>query len=137
MSTFNNLEILVFAKLCGIINSIKSFKYKNKMVAIQFYKKFLTEFVRQQMILLGPNLAVDTVNRVEGIEVNNRGQVVEIIGEYNLILQSVVEEFSKLSPQLTNYFIHMQFSRYPEIAAEYPASLSKVNLVCSLIKTDL
>ena len=46
------------------------------MVAIQFYRKFITEFVREQMIVLGPNLAVDTANRAEGITINNRGQVV-------------------------------------------------------------
>lgn len=103
------------------------------MVSIQLYKKFITEFVREQMIVLGPNLAVDTANRAEGLEVNNKGQVVQIVGEGNMVLQLVVQEFLKLSPQLTNYSIHSLFVRYPDIAEEYPEHFTKVSLVCPLM----
>ncbi|QQS23223.1 hypothetical protein IPM19_01505 [bacterium] len=104
------------------------------MVAEQFYKKFITQFVKQQMILLGPTLAVDTVNRVEGLEVNSRGQVVQIVGDYPSILQATVEEFSRLSQLLTTHFLHLLFTQYPQIAAEYQGPMHKPSLVCSLIK---
>lgn len=103
------------------------------MVEIQFYKKFITEFVREQMIVLGPNLAVDTANRVDGLQVNNKGQVQDIVGDGSMILQLVVGEFIKLSPQLANYTVHSLFARYPDIAAEYPVHFSKINLVCPLM----
>ncbi len=103
------------------------------MVPIQFYKKFITEFVREQMIVLGPNLAVDTANLVKGLQVNDKGQVVEISAEGNQILHLLVQEFTKLSSQLTNYSVHSLFMRYPDIAAEYPEHFSKVSLVCPLI----
>ena len=104
------------------------------MVAEQFYKKFITQFVKQQMVLLGENLAVDTANRVEGLEVNVRGQVVQIVGEYPVILQMLVDEFSRLSPLLTTHFLNIQFSQYPQIAEEYPGAKPKSSLVCSLMK---
>ncbi len=103
------------------------------MVAIQFYRKFITEFVREQMIVLGPNLAVDTANRAEGITINNRGQVVEIVGEGSQVLFLVVQEYLKLSPQLTNYSIHSLFVKYPDIAEEYPEHFTKVSLICPLM----
>lgn len=106
------------------------------MVSTQFYKKFITDFVREQMVVLGPNLAVDTANRVEGLEVNPRGQVLQIVGESNLVLQTLVHEFSKLSPQLVNYFIHTHFVRFPEIAAEFPERLPKTSFICSLIRPE-
>ncbi len=106
------------------------------MVGIQFYKKFITEFVREQMIVLGPNLAVDTANLVPGLQVNDKGQVTDITPEGNQILHLLVQEFTKLSPQLTNYSVHTLFSRYPDIAEEYPESFSKVSLVCPLIISE-
>lgn len=106
------------------------------MVAVQFYKKFITEFVRQQMIVLGPNLAVDTANRAEGVEVNNKGQVIEIVGDYNQVLHLVVQEFLKLSPQLTNFSIHTLFAKYPDIAEEYPEHFTKISLVCPLMAPE-
>lgn len=104
------------------------------MVAEQFYRKFITEFVKQQMILLGPSLAVDAANRAEGLEVNRRGQVTQIVGDYPTVLQAVIEEFSRLSPSLTMHFLHIHFAQYPQIAAEYPGPTQKSSLICSLIK---
>lgn len=103
------------------------------MVAIQFYRKFITEFVREQMIVLGPNLAVDTANRAEGLAINSRGQVTEIIGDGSQVLYLLVQEYLKLSPQLTNYTIHTLFLKYPDIAEEYPEHFTKVSLICPLM----
>lgn len=105
------------------------------MVAEQFYKKFITQFIKQQMVLLGPSLAVDTANRVEGLEVNARGQVLQIVGDSPSILQAMVEEFSRLSELMTTHFLHLLFAQYPQIAAEYNGPMHKSTLVCSLIKT--
>jgi len=103
------------------------------MVAIQFYRKFITDFVREQMIVLGPNLAVDTANRAEGLAINSRGQVTEIIGDGSQVLYLLVQEYLKLSPQLTNYTIHTLFLKYPDIAEEYPEHFTKVSLICPLM----
>ena len=98
------------------------------------YKQFITEFTKQQMVILGANLAVDTANRVEGLEVNSRGQVLDIFGDENLVLQALVNEFTKLSPQLAYYVVHGLFPRFPEIEEQYPGNLPRVSLTCTLMR---
>ncbi len=104
------------------------------MTTLPKYKQLISEFVRQQMIVLGSNLATSTANRVGGLEVNNAGSVVILEGEPKNILADLVTEFQKLSPQLAIYLTQLIFVRYPDIAAEFPNTLPKSNFVCSLIK---
>jgi hypothetical protein len=107
---------------------------ENKMVQIPKYKQFISEFVRQQMTVLGPNLAVSTANRTVGLEVNHKGAALEITGDPALVLKTMLGEFSKLSPHLTNYFTRTFFVKYPDIAEEYGEPIPKINFVCALIK---
>jgi hypothetical protein len=104
------------------------------MVQLPKYKQFMSEFVRQQMIVIGPDLAISTANRTTGLEVNNKGAALEIIGDPALVLKTMLGEFSKLSPHLTNYFIRSFFAKYPDIAEEFGDPLPKINFVCALIK---
>ena len=62
------------------------------MVPIQNYKKFLTEFVRKHMVILGPNIAVETANLVQGLEVDNSGEVLRLEGTSNLVLQDFAQK---------------------------------------------
>jgi hypothetical protein len=104
------------------------------MTTLPKYKQLISEFVRQQMMVLGPNLATSTANRISGLEVNGVGSVVVLEGEPKIVLADLVAEFQKLSPQLATYLTHLIFVRYPDIAAEFPNNLPKSNFVCSLIK---
>lgn len=98
------------------------------------YRQFISEFTRQQMIILGPNLATDAANRVDGLEVNSRGQVVDMVGDEVLITQAFLNEFLKLSPPLTSYVAHSLFDRFPEIEEQNSGKFSKVQLTCTLMK---
>ncbi|HMQ02022.1 MAG TPA: hypothetical protein PKD79_03070 [Candidatus Doudnabacteria bacterium] len=105
------------------------------MAQLPEYKKFISEFVRKQMIMLGPDLAVSTANKTTGLEVDQRGAVINIAGDPVLILKNLFNEFLKLTPQLTNYIAHLFFTKYPGIAEEYNEPLSRPQLVCALIKS--
>ena len=104
------------------------------MAILPKYKQFISEFVRQQMVVLGPDLAVSTANRAAGLEVDHKGAAITISGEPSLVLKNLLSEFLKLSPQLTTYFIRTFFAKYPDIAEEYSDPLPKTNFVCALIK---
>lgn len=104
------------------------------MAIVPKYKQFISEFVREQMIVLGPDLAVSTANRTEGLEVDQRGSVSAITGDVLLVLKNCLAEFQKLSPQLTPYFTGKMFAKYPEIAEEYGEPLGKTSFKCALIK---
>ena len=105
------------------------------MTNLPKYKQLISEFVRQQMVVLGPNLAISAANRVVGLEVNASGSVTVLDQEPGKVLSELVQEFQKLSPALMTYLIQLLFVRYPDIAAEFPGALPKSNFVCSLTKT--
>lgn len=104
------------------------------MTTLPKYKQLISECVRQQMIILGPNLAVSTANRVNDLEVNASGSVVVIGQNPAKILVDLISEFQKLSPDLVNHMTRLLFVRYPDIAAEFPVALPKSNFVCTLTK---
>lgn len=102
------------------------------MVIVPKYKQFISEFVRQQIIVLGPRIAVSTANRTVGLQVDHKGSVIELQGDPLLILKGMLNEFNKLMPQLTSYFIQSFFTKYPEIADEYGEPIGKSNFHCAL-----
>lgn len=114
---------------------IQDDKKKPKLMAIlPKYKQFISEFVREQMIVLGPDLAVSTANRTEGLEVDQKGSVAGVTGDVVLVLKNLISEFQKLSPQLTPFFVNAMFVKYPDIAEEYGEPLPKTSFHCALIK---
>lgn len=104
------------------------------MTTLPKYKQLISEFMRQQMMVLGPNLAVSTANRVSGLEVNSSGSVIVLDKEPPKVLGELVDEFQKLSPILINHLTNLMLVKYPDIADEFPGSLPKSNFVCNLIK---
>lgn len=101
------------------------------------YKQYISEFIRRQAIILGPNLATDTANRIEGLEVNDRGQIIGIVGDEVLILQALLGEFGKLSAELTSYVAHALFERFPEISEQHASDLPKVSISCPLMRSKV
>ncbi len=104
------------------------------MAILPKYKQFISEFVREQMIVLGPDLAVSTANRTEGLEVDQKGSATAITGDATLVLKNFISEFQKLSPQLTPFFVGTMFVKYPDIAEDYGEPLPKTAFKCALIK---
>ncbi len=102
------------------------------MANLPKYKQFISEFVRQQINVLGPQIAVSTANRTAGLQVDYKGSVIVIEGDATLVLKGLLSEFSKLIPQLTSYFVEGFFAKYPDIAEEYGESPAKSNFHCAL-----
>lgn len=104
------------------------------MAQLPKYKQLISEFIRQQMVVMGPDLAISIANRASGLEVDHKGAVTNITGDPTLVLRNLMSEFLKLSPSLSPYFVSMIFSKYPDIAEEYGQPIPKTNFVCALIK---
>ncbi len=105
---------------------------QKSMAIVPKYKQFISEFVRQQITVLGPQIAVSTANRTEGLQVDHRGSVTELQGDPLLVLKGMLNEFNKLMPQLTSYFVQGFFTKYPDIAEEYGEPIGKSNFHCAL-----
>lgn len=106
------------------------------MVEIQNYKEFITEFIRKQMIIFGPNVARDIAHRVAGIKVDLTGEVLEITGSPPLVLQDLVREYQRLSGPVTVLNLSLLFEHHPDIKAEFSPPLPRIKLVCALIDDE-
>lgn len=84
-------------------------------------------------MLLGPSVAVSTANRVAGLEVNRSG-ILDLQGEPILILESLIEEFEKLTPEVTKYLVVREMEDFPELKSEFNRQFSAPRLRCPLVE---
>lgn len=62
----------------------------------ELYKQILTSLIQKQMLLVGKNVAVQKVKNMHGIKIDDNGNVLELSGNLNQILESVLEAFTDL-----------------------------------------
>ena len=82
---------------------------------IEDYKKALTDLVRKQMIVLGPNIALDKARKVPGMVIDDQGTVTEVTGNPHLILKGVANEYMNLSGQIAQMTLNTLLEKYPNI----------------------
>lgn len=79
------------------------------------YKKMLTDLVKQQMVVLGPNIALDKARKVAGVKISDTGDVTEFTGDPHLILKGVANEYMMLSGQIAQMTLNTLLEKYPGI----------------------
>ncbi len=102
------------------------------MTPISNYKRFITEFVRRHMVILGPNIARDTALGVTGLTIDSTGDATDITGSPPLVMQELINAYMDLSAPVTQLALYSLLDQYPEVKAEYNQPLEKIHLVCSL-----
>ncbi len=60
-------------------------------------KKILTEVIRRQVAILGPDITIAKVKNVPGIQVNEKGEVISIEGDPQVLLTALINQFVELS----------------------------------------
>lgn len=63
----------------------------------QDYKSLLSEVIKKQIVILGPDITLIKARNVNGITVSDDGTVTEIIGEPQTITQNLIDQFVQLS----------------------------------------
>ena len=82
---------------------------------IDSYKKMLSDLIKKQMIMLGPNIALDKARKVPGIRVSDEGVVTDITGDAKLVLKGVANEYMTLSGQIAQMTLNTLLEKYPGI----------------------
>jgi len=80
------------------------------------YKKLFTELIKKQMIVLGPDITNAKVKNVQGIEINDQGEVTSINGDPQAILQSLINQFVELSGMIVKKTMESILTTYPGMA---------------------
>ena len=84
-------------------------------MTIEDYKNLISEIIKKQIDILGPEIAVRRAKNVEGIETDDDGHVTGIKGDPEVVLQKLVEEYISLSGQIVKNILNPVFEKYPEI----------------------
>ena len=79
------------------------------------YKKIFTELIKKQMVVLGPDITLAKVKNVQGIEVNENGDVTNINGDAQQILQLLINQFVELSGAIVKKTMESILMTYPGV----------------------
>jgi hypothetical protein len=79
------------------------------------YKKMLTDLIQKQMIVLGPNIALDKARKVPGLTVGDSGEVLGISGNAQMVLKNVAGEYMNLSGQIAQMTLDSLLEKYPDV----------------------
>lgn len=79
------------------------------------YKQMLTEIIKKQIVILGPQIAVLKARNVPGITVSDDGVVLDINGDEQTILHKLIDEYVALSGEIVKNAVNSIFQKYPSI----------------------
>ncbi|HYV33218.1 MAG TPA: hypothetical protein VE973_00005 [Candidatus Limnocylindria bacterium] len=79
------------------------------------YQKLLTELIQKQMVIFGPNIALDKAKKVPGLTIDNNGSVLSISGEPQMVLKNVAAEYESLSPQIAKMTLGSLLEKYSTV----------------------
>ena len=79
------------------------------------YKQMLSEIIKKQIVILGPQIAVLKARGVIGLKVSDDGNVTEISGPEQTILQNLIDTYVALSGEIVKNAVNSIFEKYPSI----------------------
>ncbi len=85
------------------------------MAAEQDYHNLINEIIAKQVVILGPSIVFLKAKNVKGLKLDDQGKVVDISGDPQEVLQSLVNEYILLSGQIVKNILSPVFAKYPEI----------------------
>jgi len=79
------------------------------------YGNMLTDLIQKQMVVLGPNIALDKARKVAGLKVSDDGTVLEVSGDPQMVLKGVANEYMQLSGQIAQMTLNSLLEKYPQM----------------------
>lgn len=79
------------------------------------YRLLLTDLIKKQMIMLGPNLVISKARKVEGLTVADDGTVTAINGDAQIVLKKLANQFMELSGNIARMTLEALLEKYPGI----------------------
>lgn len=85
------------------------------MTDIDEYKNMLSDLIKKQMVMLGPNVALGIARKINGLNVGDDGTVTDISGDPQIVMEGVANEYMKLSGQIAQMTMETILEKYPGI----------------------
>jgi hypothetical protein len=96
------------------------------------YKGILTELIKKQMVILGPDITLLKVKNVKGITIASDGTVTSLEGDPKQILQNLINEFVELSGMIVKKVMESIITSNPGMSALAELSQNVSDSVSSL-----
>lgn len=80
------------------------------------YKQIFSELIKKQMLILGPQITLSKVKSVPGITVDANGEVTNIQGDSQALLQNLINQFVELSGLIVKKTMESILTSYPNLA---------------------
>lgn len=74
----------------------------------------LSSLIKKQIEILGQGVALNTVRKVESLTVSDDGVVIEIKGDPQEAMESVINQYINLSRQIAQTTIKAIIEKYPD-----------------------
>lgn len=84
-------------------------------ISLDEYKKLLTEIIKKQIIILGPDITLVKARNVSALTVAGDGSVTAISGDPQAALQGLIDEFVSLSGLIVKKTMEPLLSKYPSL----------------------
>lgn len=79
------------------------------------YQNVLTDLIKRQMVMLGPNVALGQARKVEGLVVDEDGTVTAITQDPQQVLSQVAKQYIALSGQIAQMTLDSIVTKYPGV----------------------
>lgn len=79
------------------------------------YLRLLSDFVKKQMVILGPSIALAKARKIGTLSVADDGQVTTITGDPQASLEMLLNEYMNLSGKVAQNVLHSLLEKYPSI----------------------
>lgn len=80
----------------------------------QDYKQLLTDVIKKQIVILGPQITLAKARNVKGLTISEDGTVVEMQGSPQELIQSLIDQFVQLSGEIVKKTMEPLLSGYPD-----------------------
>ncbi|MBI2074686.1 MAG: hypothetical protein HYT83_02485 [Candidatus Levybacteria bacterium] len=82
------------------------------------HKKLLTEVIKKQIVILGPDITLAKARNVEGLTITDDGTVTNIMGDPQQITQKLIEQFMELSGLIVRKTMEPLLANFPGVLAQ-------------------
>ena len=79
------------------------------------YLLLLSEIISKGIVIFGPDMALSVAEGINGLVLDNNGNVTDIQGYIADTTKALIDEYMKLSDQSIKNAIDLVFAKYPQI----------------------
>ena len=79
------------------------------------YAELISEIIKKQGVILGPEIAVLKARNVKGLTIDNLGKVTTVGDNPKETLQNLVDQYVELSGQIVKNALGSIFAKYPDL----------------------